>query len=249
VQILRQSGTPLDLQAYRPWAALGVVVASGALLVAAGFRAAPRLSAQHPASTVAFVLLALLIGFCVTPSLAVRLRPARKVLRRKGLDTLLARLPNDYYLINDFALKTGRVDHVIAGPCGVVVISTRRRAGRVECEGDEWSINGRPCRSYSRQARVSAMGVRKFLAARHPEFAREIVRSVVVFTNPRCELQLNAPTVAVVRANDLLARVVELGLTRKMDRNLAYTAARRLAGDGPARFSASRPARRSGTAH
>ena len=92
------------------------------------------------------------------------------------------------------------------------------------------------------------MAVRKFLAARHPEFAREIVRSIIVFTNPRCELQLKEPTVAVVRADDVLARVVQLGLTRKMDRNLAYTAARRLAGDGPARFSASRPVRRIGTA-
>jgi hypothetical protein len=91
--------------------------------------------------------------------------------------------------------------------------------------------------------------VRKFLAARHPEFAREIVRPVVVFTNPRCELELTEPAVAVVRADDLLARVIQLGLTRQMDRNLAYTAARRLAGGGPARFSASRPARRIGTAH
>jgi len=248
VQILRQSSPQLDMQGYRPWAALGVVVATGALLVAAGFRSAPRLSAQHPASALALVFLALLIAFCVTPRLAVRLRPVRKARGDKGLNALLEQLPNDYYLINDLFLQTGRIDHVIAGPCGVVVVSTRRSAGRVECEGDQWSINGRPRQSYSRQARVTAMAVRKFLAARHPEFAREIVRSIVVFTNPRCELQLNAPTVAVVRADDLLARVVELGLIRKMDRDLAYTAARRLAGGGPARFSASRPARRIGTA-
>jgi membrane protein implicated in regulation of membrane protease activity len=247
VQILRQSSSQLDMQGYRPWATLGVVVGTAALLVAAGLRS-PHLSTQHPASALAFVLLALLIGFCVTPRLAGRLRPVRKVRGGKGPNALLEQLPNDYYLINDLFLQNGRIDHIIVGPCGVVVVSTRRSAGRVECDGDRWSINGRPRQSYSRQARVNAMAVRKLLAARHPEFAREIVRSIVVFTNPRCELQLNKPTVAVVRADELLARVIELGLTRKMDRDLAYTAARRLAGGGPARFSASRPARRIGTA-
>src|SRR5262245_43812708 len=238
------------MQGYRGWAALGVVVTIGVLLVAAGFRSAPRLSAPHPASVLALVLVALLIAFCVSPRLATRLRPVRKVRRDKGLARLLDQLPNDYYLINDLFLNNvGSIDHVRVGPCGVVVIPIRRSAGHVECDGDQWSINGRPRQSYSRQARVSAMAVRKFLAARHPEFAREIVRSIIVFTNPRCELELKEPTVAVVRPDDLLARVVQLGLTRQMDRNLAYTAARRLAGGGPARFSASRPAPRIGTAH
>jgi len=248
VQILRQGSKPIDIQGYRRWATLGVVVAAGALLLAAGFRSAPRLSAQHPAPAVGLVLLALLIALCATPRLAVRLRPVRKLRRDKGLHAVLEQLPNDYYLINDLVLRTGRVDHVIAGPCGVVVISTRRAAGLVQCEGAQWSVNGRPRKSYSRQARASAMAVRKFLAARHPEFAREIVRTIVVFTNPRCQLELNRPEVTVVRADDLLARVVALGLTRKMDRNLAHAAAHRLAGGGPARFSASRPAPRSGTA-
>jgi hypothetical protein len=247
VQILRQGSKPFDIQGYRRWATLGVVVAAGALLLAAGFRSAPQLSVHHPASAVGLALLALLIAFCATPR-AVRLRPVRKLRRDKGLHAVLEQLPNDYYLINDFALRTGRVDHVIAGPCGVVVISTRRAAGLVQCEGDRWSVNGRPRKSYSRQARASAIAVRKFLAARHPEFAREIVRSIVVFTNPSCELDLKEPEVAVVRADDLLARVVGLGLTRQMDRNLAHAAAHRLAGGGPARFSASRPAPRSGTA-
>ena len=82
------------------------------------------------------------------------------------------------------------------------------------------------------------MAVRQFLAARHPEFRREVVRTIVVFTDPRCELHVQQPEVAVVRGADLLARVVELGLTRKMDRGLAHIAAHGLAGDRPARFSA-----------
>jgi hypothetical protein len=161
---------------------------------------------------------------------------------------LLERLPNDYYLINDVALRAGRVDHVLAGPCGIVVIATRRVSGHVQCDGDQWAVNGRPRKSYSRRAKASAIAVRKYLAARHPEFKREIVRTIVAFTEPRCELHVRQPEVAVVRGSELLARIVELGLTRQMDRGLAYAAAHRLAGDGPARFSACRPSPRSGTA-
>jgi hypothetical protein len=65
-------------------------------------------------------------------------------------------------------------------------------------------------------------------AARHPELAREFVQAVVVFTEPRCELQISRPAVAVVRFSQLLAHVVELGQARRMDRALAHIAARSL---------------------
>lgn len=232
----------------RAWTTLGVVVAAGFLLVAARFRTTPSFTVPAPAVVLVPLLLVLVVACCATPRLALRLRPARKARPGERLDTLLEQLPNDYYLINDLVLPTGRVDHVLAGPCGVVVIMIRRGAGRVQCEGDHWSLNGRARQSYSQRARSRAMAVRRFLASRHPEFKQEIVRSIVVFTNPRCELQLNHPTVAVVRGPELLARVVELGLHRRMDRNLAHAAAHHLAGGGPARFSASRPAPRIGTA-
>ena len=85
-----------------------------------------------------------------------------------------------------------------------MVIAIRRMSGHVQCEGDRWWLNGRPCKSYSRPAKAGAIAVRKFLAAKHPEFRREIVRTIVVFTNRRSELHLREPEVAVVRGADLL---------------------------------------------
>jgi hypothetical protein len=243
VQILRQGSKQLEAHAYRPWVALAVVLTSGSLLLAAGFRSAVPLSAHDPSSALVPFLIALLIAFCAGPRLIARLRPLWRP-PGEGLDTLLAQLPNDYYLINQLALRTARVDHVLAGPCGIVVISIRPVAGHVQCDGDQWSLNGRPCKSYSRRPKAGAIAVRKHLAAKHPEFRREVVRTIVVFTNRRSELHLREPEVAVVRGADLLACIVELGLARKMDRGLAHVAARRLAGDGPARFSSCRPSPR-----
>ena len=244
MQILRRRGKFRVTRKYRPRTALAVIIAAGALLLAAGFGSTGPLTAHDPAAALVPVLLALLVALCASPRMLARLRAFRRDPGQR-LDALLERLPNDYYLVSKIALRAGRVDHVLAGPCGIVVIATRRATGHVQCDGDRWSVNGRPCKSYSRWPKASAMAVRRFLAARHPEFRREVVRTIVVFTDPRCELHVQQPEVAVVRGADLLARVVELGLTRKMDRGLVHIAAHGLAGDGPARFSAGPPSPRS----
>lgn len=220
-----------------------MVFTTGSLLLAAGFRSAAPLSAHDPSWALVPFLIALLIAFCAGPRLIARLRPLWRP-PGEGLDTLLGQLPNDYYLINYPALRAARVDHVLAGPCGIVVIAIRRVAGHIQCDGDRWAFNGRPCKSYSRRPKAGAIAVRKFLAAKHPEFKREVVRTIVVFTNRRTELHLREPEVAVVSGADLLARIVELGLARQMDRGLAHVAAHRLAGGGPARFSSCRPSPR-----
>jgi hypothetical protein len=224
-----------------------VIIAAGALLLAAGFGSTGPLTLHNPAAALVPILLVLLVALCASPRMVARLRVIRRNPSQR-LDTLLERLPNDYYLINNIALRAGRIDHVLAGPCGIVVIATRRATGHVQCDGDRWSLNGRPCKSYSRRPKASAIAVRKFLAVRHPEFRREVVRTIVVLTDPRCELNVQQPEVPVVRGADLLARIVELGLTRKMDRGLVHIAAHGLAGDGPARFSARPPSPRSGRA-
>jgi hypothetical protein len=244
VQILRQRRRKLGARGYQPWAALAVVLTTGALLLAAGFRSSAPLSVHDPSSALVPFLIALLIAFCAGPQLTARLRPLWIPRPGEGLDTLLEQLPNDYYLINNLALRAARVDHVLAGPCGIVVIAVRRMAGHVQCEGDQWYHNGRPCKSYSGRAKTGAIAVRKFLAAKHPEFRREIVRTIVVFTNRRCELHLREPEVAVVRGAELLGSIIELGLARKMNRGLVHVAAHRLAGGGPARFSSCRPSPR-----
>jgi len=144
VQILRRRGKFRVTRTYRPRTALAVIIAAGALLLAAGFGSTGPLTAHDPAAALVPVLLALLVALCASPRMVARLRAFRRDPGQR-LDALLERLPNDYYLINKIALRAGRVDHVLAGPCGIVVIATRRATGHVQCDGDRWSVIGLPC--------------------------------------------------------------------------------------------------------
>lgn len=71
---------------------------------------------------------------------------------------LLRELPDDYHLVNDVVLpsRRGNVDHVLIGPCGVLVIETKRWAGQIRCLRDNWYVGRIPRPSASRQAKAGA---------------------------------------------------------------------------------------------
>ena len=162
----------------------------------------------------------------VAASMAVVVSAGTRIVRRlasvrKGrlgerlVTDLLGSLSDDYCLVNDVRLPPGHgnVDHVLVGPCGVVVIETKRLAGRIRCYGDEWSVNGCRRGSISRQVNSGASTVRQYLAARHPDLAPSALRwveSIVVFTHPRCRLEVNRARTAVVRCSELLQVVSDL---------------------------------------
>lgn len=118
----------------------------------------------------------------------------------------------------------GNVDHVLVGPCGVVVIETKRLAGRIRCYGDEWSVNGHPRGSISHQVNSGACAVRYFLVERHPDLSSTALRwveSVVVFTHPLCRLEVNRPRTTVVRYSELLQVVLALAEKHRMASGIA----------------------------
>jgi hypothetical protein len=236
MQILRRGGEHLEAREYWRWVALAVVVF--AAVVAAGVIARHTGTMGLPPAL--GILAPIVIVFLVAR------RPLRRILRRiraarKGrlgerlVTDLLARLPDEYYLVNDVVLGAGNVDHVITGPCGVVVIETKRIAGQIRCEGDQWFVNGRRTKSYSRQAKAGAIAVRTFLAARHPELRTTFVRAVVVFTHPLCKLRVDRAEVAVARFSELLGLISEFGRSEQLSQDLAHAAARSLTGSEEAK--------------
>jgi hypothetical protein len=133
----------------------------------------------------------------------------------------LKHLSDDYWLLNDLTLEPGRgnVDHVLIGPCGIVVIETKRITGTVRCSGDDWYINGRPGKSISRQVKAAARSVQRRLIDRHPELKAEIVQhleTVIVFTHPRCELQIKNSVTEVVVHTKLVEHVQALAKRHRM---------------------------------
>jgi hypothetical protein len=161
---------------------------------------------------------------------AMRTAPQLKSIRkgRRGehsVTELLQRLPDDYYLVNDIMVPgaRGNIDHVVVGPCGVVVIETKRLAGKVFCKGDAWYVNGISRPSISGQVNRGATALRSFFKQHHPDLYTGFIESVTVFTHPLCRLSVNHPRAIVVRFSELLPLMIELGQSRRMP---ATTAAR-----------------------
>jgi len=158
------------------------------------------------------VLTALRLG----PPVTRRLRSARtgRIGERLVAD-LLSGLPDDYWLVNDvtLGLAHGTIDHVLIGPCGVVVIETKRFAGHIRCWGNGWSVNGSPRADIGRRVNSAACAIRYFLSERHPDLTSSVLRwveSIVVFTHPLSHVEASDAPATIVRYSQLYQTVLDL---------------------------------------
>lgn len=187
------------------WAGLGVCV----VIVGASVAALPVIPVMVPAAFAVF------FGSGWFARRLHRVRQGR--LGERLVTNLLGQLSDDYWLINDLVVapRRGNVDHVVVGPCGVVVIETKRVAGHIRCYGDDWYVNGRLRRSMSRQANAGAVAVKDLLASRHPQFT-SFVTSIVVLTHPLCRVEVNRARATIVRYSELKQVILELADRRRM---------------------------------
>src|SRR3989441_3756838 len=159
MRLVRVGRRYLEGREQRLWMALAGLLA----LASAGIIVAVEIPGGRPlylAAGCVAVLTALRLGGPV----ARRLRNVRKGrLGERLVVDLLRGLPDDYWLVNDvtLGLAHGNIDHVLIGPCGVVVIETKRFAGNIRCWGDDWSIDGYVRKSVSRQVNSGACAVRR----------------------------------------------------------------------------------------
>jgi hypothetical protein len=228
MNVLRVGGEYLHEQESRGWRALAMITV--ALLLAA----IVGVLGQRSSAIVRFLALAITVALLVHAGRALRtvlrrLRATRKGRLGEQLTTqLVSRLSDDYYLINDLVLARGNIDHVLVGPTGILVVETKRVAGEIACHGDCWTVNGRPVKSYSKQAKAGALAVKAFLATHHPELRHEYVHAAVVFTDPLCRVTVRNAQVAVVRFSELLALIAALADKRCMPPALVQSIARAL---------------------
>ena len=172
-------------------------------------------------------LAAVLIALRLGPPTTRRLRSVRRGrLGERLVVDLLRGLPDDYWLVNNvtLGLARGSIDHVLIGPCGVVVLETKRVAGNIRCRDDEWSINGDRLTNASRRVNSGACAVRYFLAERHPELvftALRWVESIIVFTHPLSRLEANQGQTIVVRYSHLFQAVLELARKQRLEPAIA----------------------------
>jgi Nuclease-related domain len=193
MRVLRTGGEFTAMQMWKQ--RLGIVL---------GFAAGLAIAA---ASALLWRPAGMLLG--LVPAVAIARPCYRRLIRfqngavgEQSVAELLAYLPDDYVLLNDLVLPghPGNIDHVLIGPCGVVVIETKRWAGTVV--GDRWSVNGYARRNVTRQVTGGAIAVKKCLA-RGGGGTSGWVESVV-FTHPLCRLVLDRPAPTVARFSELM---------------------------------------------
>ena len=239
---VRVGGHYLGGREHRLWAALvGLIVLAtvGIALVVGG----PGSGLFHPTLFhLGAGLAAVVTAFRLGRPVARRLWTVRTGRRgERMVNDLLGGLSDDYWLVNDvtLGLAHGNIDHVLIGPCGVVVIETKQLAGSIRCWGDAWSVNGYRRESIGRQVNSGACAVRHFLSERHPELAATALRwveSIIVFTHPLCRVEAGDARATVVRYSQLYQVVLELSRKHRLAPSMAALLAQTLAssqgGDG-----------------
>ena len=201
VKVLRAGGSYLEAREWWAWTALALVGLAGVLLTFYSFTAfttqrTPWLVSSAAILAAAFVFAAAKQSL---PRIARRLYAVRRGRLGERLVTqLTGRLSDDYYLINDIVLTHGNIDHVVVGPCGVLVLETKNVRGEIACDGDSWTVNGRRVASYSKQVKAGAMALRDLLANSRLRLQGEYVEAAVVLTDPLCHV-----TVSNARVGDV----------------------------------------------
>jgi hypothetical protein len=132
---------------------------------------------------------------------------------------LSSSLSDEYHLLNDVPVPNGygNIDHIVIGPNGVFVIETKNYAGHLICNGDTWSrsqANKRYGRlnsavnfdlgSPSKQAKRNATKIKDFIES-IDQFRRNHiwVEAILVFSNPRVDLEISNPTVPILKTHEL----------------------------------------------
>jgi hypothetical protein len=219
---LRVGGRYLEGREHRLWAALVglIALASVGIALVVGD---PGSGLFHPTLLhLGTGLAAVVTAFRLGRPVARRLRYVRTGrLGERLVNDLLGGLSDEYWLVNDvtLGLAHGNIDHVLIGPCGVVVIETKRLAGSIRCWGDDWSVDGYRRKSIGRQVNSGACAVRYFLTERHPELAASALRwveSIIVFTHPLCRVETSDARATVVRYSQLYQAVLELSRKHRL---------------------------------
>ena len=105
------------------------------------------------------------------------------------------------------------VDHVILAPVGLFVLTLKSQDGQIVAQGEEWRRRLNLWGSFralfqpwmgnpGRQARKKVAKVQSWLQTHLPD-AEVPVRPVIVFMNPKAELQLEDPAVPAAALADL----------------------------------------------
>src|SRR5512143_2490602 len=68
----------------------------------------------------------------------------RGAVAEEDVGNLLGELPAGYFVVKDFVLKRGNIDHIVISTKGILTIETKSHRGVISCEGETLKRDGKP---------------------------------------------------------------------------------------------------------
>ena len=128
----------------------------------------------------------------------------RGAVAEEDVGNLLGELPAGYFVVNDFVLKRGNIDHIVISTKGILTIETKSHRGVVSCEGDTLKCDGKPFeKDFIKQAWAEAHSIRDLLTEKGVCNLRPL--PVIVFTDADVQVKKRVRGVQIIGSKDLPA--------------------------------------------
>ena len=90
----------------------------------------------------------------------------RGAVAEEDVGNLLGELPAGYFVVNDFVLRRGNIDHIVISTKGILTIETKSHGGVVRCEGETLKRDGKPFeKDFIKQGWREALSIRDLLTS------------------------------------------------------------------------------------
>lgn len=90
----------------------------------------------------------------------------RGAVAEEDVGNLLGELPAGYFVVNDFVLNRGNIDHIVISTKGILTIETKSHRGVVSCEGEMLKRDGKPFeKDFIKQGWREALSIRDLLTS------------------------------------------------------------------------------------
>jgi hypothetical protein len=110
---------------------------------------------------------------------------------------LLGELPVGYFVVNDFVLKRGNIDHIVISSKGILTIETKSHMGVVSCEGEILKCDGKPFeKDFITQGWREALSLRDLLTSQGISAPKP--QSVLLFANADVKVRKQVRGVEII---------------------------------------------------
>jgi hypothetical protein len=115
----------------------------------------------------------------------------------EDVGNLLGELPAGYFVVNDFVLERGNIDHIVISTKGILTVETKSHRGVVTCVGEMLKRDGKPFeKDFIKQGWREALSIRDLLASHGISAPKP--QPVILFANANVQVRNQVRGVEII---------------------------------------------------